>query len=89
MFPNFWLVVYLILYVNIVSDCLYIFTIIYTKCTYRFLSFADMRGFMTSHGQPDQSRSARYILKDYVSVSHMKWRVRNYRVLIERELKIF
>lgn len=27
-----------------------------------------MRGFMTSHGQPDQSRSARYILKDYVSV---------------------
>lgn len=24
---------------------------------------------MTSHGQPDQSRSARYILKDYVSVS--------------------
>lgn len=39
-----------------------------------FLSVADMRGFMTSHGQPDQSRSARYILKDYVSVSHIKWR---------------
>ncbi|EPY85277.1 transmembrane protein 44 isoform b [Camelus ferus] len=26
-----------------------------------------MRGFMTAHGQPDQPRSARYILKDYVS----------------------
>lgn len=24
---------------------------------------------MTAHGQPDQPRSARYILKDYVSVS--------------------
>lgn len=24
---------------------------------------------MTTHGQPDQSRSARYVLKDYVSVS--------------------
>lgn len=34
-----------------------------------FFPIADMRGFMTSHGQPDQSRSARYILKDYVSVS--------------------
>lgn len=29
----------------------------------------DMRGFMTAHGQPDQPRSARYVLKDYVSVS--------------------
>lgn len=29
---------------------------------------SDMRGFMTAHGQPDQSRSARYVLKDYVSV---------------------
>lgn len=28
-----------------------------------------MRGFMTAHGQPDQPRSARYILKDYVKVS--------------------
>lgn len=27
-----------------------------------------MRGFMTAHGQPDQPRSARYILKDYVNV---------------------
>ena len=27
---------------------------------------------MTSHGQPDQSRSARYILKDYVNVSANK-----------------
>nr|XP_020732933.1 large subunit GTPase 1 homolog [Odocoileus virginianus texanus] len=26
-----------------------------------------MRGFMTAHGQPDQPRSARYILKDYVN----------------------
>lgn len=33
-------------------------------------AFADMRGFMTAHGQPDQPRSARYILKDYVNVSH-------------------
>ncbi|TNM87955.1 large subunit GTPase 1 homolog [Takifugu flavidus] len=31
------------------------------------MSYGYMRGFMTSHGQPDQSRSARYILKDYVS----------------------
>lgn len=28
-----------------------------------------MRGYMTSHGQPDEPRSARYILKDYVNVS--------------------
>jgi len=27
-----------------------------------------MRGFMTSHGVPDVSRSARYVLKDYVKV---------------------
>lgn len=27
----------------------------------------DNRGFMTSNGQPDQSRSARYVLKDYVN----------------------
>ncbi|XP_025953327.2 large subunit GTPase 1 homolog isoform X1 [Dromaius novaehollandiae] len=26
-----------------------------------------MRGFMTAHGQPDQPRSARYVLKDYVN----------------------
>ncbi|XP_044539060.1 large subunit GTPase 1 homolog [Gracilinanus agilis] len=25
-----------------------------------------MRGFMTAHGQPDQPRAARYVLKDYV-----------------------
>ncbi|XP_030072605.1 large subunit GTPase 1 homolog [Microcaecilia unicolor] len=30
-------------------------------------AFGYMRGFMTAHGQPDQPRSARYILKDYVS----------------------
>lgn len=30
--------------------------------------FSDTRGFMTSHGIPDESRSARYILKDYVKV---------------------
>ena len=29
----------------------------------------DMRGYMTAHGTPDCSRSARYILKDYVNVS--------------------
>uniref|UniRef100_K7FSE9 Large subunit GTPase 1 homolog n=1 Tax=Pelodiscus sinensis TaxID=13735 RepID=K7FSE9_PELSI len=31
------------------------------------LSTECMRGFMTAHGQPDQPRSARYVLKDYVS----------------------
>ncbi|XP_024909834.1 large subunit GTPase 1 homolog [Cynoglossus semilaevis] len=31
------------------------------------MAYGYMRGFMTSHGQPDQSRSARYILKDYVN----------------------
>ncbi|XP_012862606.1 large subunit GTPase 1 homolog [Echinops telfairi] len=30
-------------------------------------AYGSMRGFMTAHGQPDQPRSARYILKDYVS----------------------
>ncbi|NXH97493.1 LSG1 GTPase, partial [Pachycephala philippinensis] len=29
-------------------------------------AYGYMRGFMTSHGQPDQPRSARYVLKDYV-----------------------
>ncbi|XP_055374947.1 large subunit GTPase 1 homolog isoform X2 [Condylostylus longicornis] len=31
------------------------------------LAHAYNRGFMTANGQPDQSRSARYILKDYVN----------------------
>uniref|UniRef100_A0A4W6DSX1 Large subunit GTPase 1 homolog n=1 Tax=Lates calcarifer TaxID=8187 RepID=A0A4W6DSX1_LATCA len=31
------------------------------------MAYGYMRGFMTSHGQPDQPRSARYILKDYVN----------------------
>ncbi|XP_065842753.1 large subunit GTPase 1 homolog isoform X2 [Oscarella lobularis] len=30
-------------------------------------AYGYMRGFMTAHGQPDCSRSARYILKDYVN----------------------
>ncbi|XP_068001734.1 large subunit GTPase 1 homolog isoform X2 [Melanerpes formicivorus] len=30
-------------------------------------AYGSMRGFMTAHGQPDQPRSARYVLKDYVS----------------------
>ncbi|XP_010622364.1 large subunit GTPase 1 homolog [Fukomys damarensis] len=30
------------------------------------MAYGYMRGFMTAHGQPDQPRSARYILKDYV-----------------------
>ncbi|RMC02111.1 hypothetical protein DUI87_21274 [Hirundo rustica rustica] len=30
-------------------------------------AYGYMRGFMTAHGQPDQPRSARYVLKDYVS----------------------
>ncbi|KAM9315927.1 large subunit GTPase 1 homolog [Gastrophryne carolinensis] len=29
-------------------------------------AYGYMRGFMTAHGQPDQPRSSRYILKDYV-----------------------
>ncbi|XP_005383243.2 PREDICTED: large subunit GTPase 1 homolog [Chinchilla lanigera] len=29
-------------------------------------AYGSMRGFMTAHGQPDEPRSARYILKDYV-----------------------
>lgn len=32
-----------------------------------YLLPADNRGFMTARGQPDQSRSARYVLKDYVT----------------------
>lgn len=31
-----------------------------------FYHITDNRGFMTANGQPDQARSARYILKDYV-----------------------
>lgn len=31
------------------------------------LQLIDNRGFMTANGQPDQSRAARYILKDYVN----------------------
>lgn len=31
------------------------------------LAYGYNRGFMTAHGQPDQSRSARYICKDYVN----------------------
>lgn len=30
-------------------------------------AYGYIRGFMTSHGLPDQARSARYILKDYVT----------------------
>ncbi|XP_062987774.1 large subunit GTPase 1 homolog [Elgaria multicarinata webbii] len=30
-------------------------------------AYGYMRGFMTDHGQPDQPRSARYVLKDYVT----------------------
>ncbi|XP_053177874.1 large subunit GTPase 1 homolog [Scomber japonicus] len=31
------------------------------------MAYGYMRGFMTAHGQPDQPRSCRYILKDYVN----------------------
>ncbi|CAB1314100.1 unnamed protein product, partial [Coregonus sp. 'balchen'] len=37
------------------------------------MAYGYMRGFMTTHGQPDQSRSARYILKDYVVPQHSKF----------------
>lgn len=33
---------------------------------YTLLTVADNRGFMTQNGQPDNPRSARYILKDFV-----------------------
>lgn len=32
-----------------------------------FFNFLDNRGFMTQNGQPDNPRSARYVLKDYVN----------------------
>lgn len=41
----------------------------YNWPTIMYSLHADMRGFMTAHGQPDQSRSARYVLKDFVCVS--------------------
>ena len=31
------------------------------------LAYGYNRGFMTANGQPDQSRSARYVCKDYVN----------------------
>nr|XP_056706100.1 large subunit GTPase 1 homolog [Euleptes europaea] len=31
------------------------------------VAYGCMRGFMTDHGQPDQPRSARYVLKDFVA----------------------
>lgn len=51
---------------------IFYFSILFIIFFIVFPPIADMRGFMTSHGQPDQSRSARYILKDYVSVSANK-----------------
>ncbi|XP_069753140.1 large subunit GTPase 1 homolog [Narcine bancroftii] len=36
-------------------------------CEELLTAYGYMRGFMTSHGQPDQPRTARYILKDYVT----------------------
>lgn len=32
-----------------------------------FLSYIDNRGFMTANGQPDNPRSSRYVLKDFVN----------------------
>lgn len=32
-----------------------------------FSIFVDNRGFMTANGQPDNPRSARYVLKDFVN----------------------
>lgn len=37
----------------------------YNSCKFDLIS--DIRGFMTANGQPDNPRSARYILKDYVN----------------------
>lgn len=36
---------------------------------YYLLLILVTRGYMTVHGEPDVSRSARYILKDFVNVS--------------------
>ncbi|XP_055502190.1 large subunit GTPase 1 homolog [Leucoraja erinacea] len=36
-------------------------------CEEFLTAYGYMRGFMTAHGQPDQPRAARYILKDYVT----------------------
>ncbi|XP_051874040.1 large subunit GTPase 1 homolog [Pristis pectinata] len=36
-------------------------------CEELLTAYGCMRGFMTAHGQPDQPRTARYILKDYVT----------------------
>ncbi|XP_037936015.1 large subunit GTPase 1 homolog isoform X2 [Teleopsis dalmanni] len=41
-----------------------------TRCPHSeelLLAYGYNRGFMTSNGQPDQSRSARYVCKDYVN----------------------
>jgi len=47
------------------------FTFIYNNYVYFYKSilyfFADNRGFMTQNGQPDNPRSARYVLKDFVN----------------------
>lgn len=43
--------------INIVNKCSLFFSIL----------IADNRGFMTQNGQPDNARSARYILKDFVN----------------------
>lgn len=46
--------------------CKYIPYNVYIAST-NIYTFTDNRGFMTSNGQPDQARSARYVLKDYVN----------------------
>lgn len=35
--------------------------------SFKLKIFVDNRGFMTANGEPDNSRAARYILKDYVN----------------------
>lgn len=62
----------LVLYKSCIKCIFFIFLFYLLLFFIVFPPIADMRGFMTSHGQPDQSRSARYILKDYVSVSANK-----------------
>lgn len=47
--------------------CMFFFTFHEKQFSYSLIFFLDNRGFMTSNGQPDQSRSARYVCKDYVN----------------------
>ncbi|KAH8273434.1 hypothetical protein KR018_000601 [Drosophila ironensis] len=58
------------------------------------LAYGYNRGFMTSNGQPDQSRSSRYVLKDYVNgrllfaVAPPSVTQEEYQIFPERQRKV-